>query len=119
MHSQALLRAWQITASILAAISAALLVLNLAYSFRVIVPGTEGFLGYDAVPTHFQGKSAHRVTGFDPESPLPSAGVKTGDLIVDPPRGTFMAGESVKLQIVHDGAASSVEVKAARIDRLS
>ena len=119
MHSQALLRAWQITASILAAISAALLVLNLAYSFRVIVPGTEGFLGYDAVPTHFQGKSAHRVTGFDPESPLPSAGVKTGDLIVDPPRGTFMAGESVKLQIVHEGAASSVEVKAARIDRLS
>ena len=88
MHSQSLLRAWQIAASIFAAISAALLVLNLAYSFRVIVPGAEGFLGYDAAPTHFKGRSAHRVTGFDPESALPSAGVKTGDLIVDPPRGS-------------------------------
>ena len=30
-----------------------------------------------------------------------------------------MAGEIVKLQIVHEGAAISVEVKVARIDRLS
>jgi hypothetical protein len=119
MHSQSLLRAWQIAALILAAISAAVLILNLAYSPRVVVPGAEGFLGYDAAPTHFKGRSAHRVTGFVPESPLPAAGVKTGDLIVDPQRGTFMAGETFALQIVREGAARSVEVKAVRIDRLS
>ena len=119
MHSQSLLRAWQIVALILAAISAAVLILNLAYSPRVVVPGAEGFLGYDAAPTHYKGRSAHRIRAFEPESPLPSAGVKTGDLIVDPLRGTFMAGETVTLQVVHEGATRNVEVKAARIDRLS
>ena len=51
MHSQSLLRAWQIVTLIVGVISAALLILSLAYSSRVVVPGAEGFLGYDAAPT--------------------------------------------------------------------
>jgi hypothetical protein len=119
MHSQSLLRAWQIVALIFAAMAAALLITNLAYSLRIVVPGAQGFLGYDAAPAHFNRNSAHRITGFEAESSLPSSGVETGDLIVDPPRGTFLEGETVKLQVAHQGAVRTVDVRAARIDRLA
>jgi hypothetical protein len=119
MHSRSLLRAWQTVALICAAVAAALLLTNLAHSFRIVVPGAQGFLGYDAAPTHLDKRSAHRITGFEAESPLLSAGVEAGDLIVDPPRGTFLEGETVRLQVAHQGAVRNVEVRATRIDRLS
>jgi hypothetical protein len=119
MHSQLLLRAWQAVALICAAIATALLLANLAHAFRIVVPGAQGFLGYDAAPSHLDHSSAHRIIGFEAESSLPSAGVVTGDLVVDPPRGTFRDGETVRLQVAHQGTVRNVEVKAARIDRLS
>jgi hypothetical protein len=119
MHPRALLRTWQSVALFCAAIAAALLLINLAHALRIVVPGAQGFLGYDAAPSHLDDRSAHRITGFAAESPLLSAGVQAGDLIVAPPRGTFLAGETVRLQVAHRGAVRDVEVRAARIDRLS
>ncbi|MGH8316285.1 MAG: hypothetical protein ACRETU_14170, partial [Steroidobacterales bacterium] len=119
MTSQSLLRLWQVANLALGALAARLLALGLAYAPRVVVPGAEGFLGYNAAPAAFNGAAAHRITGFEPGSPLPSAGVNEGDLIVDPPRGRFLAGENVKLQIAHERMVRTVEVRAARIDRLS
>jgi hypothetical protein len=86
MRSQSLLRLWQIATLTLGLFAVATLALGLAYAPRIVVPGAEGFLGYYPAPAAFNGASAHRITGFEPESPLPSAGVTTGDLIVDPPR---------------------------------
>ncbi len=119
MRSQSLLRLWQIATLTLGVFALAILVLGLACAPRVVVPGAEGFLGYDATATAFNGASAHRITGLDPESPLLAAGVKAGDLIVDPPRGRFLAGETVRLQVAHEGTVRTVEVRAAHIDRLS
>lgn len=119
MHSQSLQRAWQFVAFSFAAIAAVFLVLGLANAARVVVPGAQGFLGYEAKAAHFNGAAAHRVTGFEPESSLPSAGVVTGDLIIDPPRGTLLADESVRLQIAHEGSLRSVLVSAVRIGRLA
>lgn len=119
MGSQSLLRLWQIATLTLGVFALAILALGLACAPRVVVPGAEGFLGYDATATAFNGASAHRITGLDPDSPLLTAGVSAGDLIVDPPRGRFLAGETVKLQIAHEGMVRTAEVRAARIDRLS
>ncbi len=119
MSSQSLLRRWQLATLILCAFAVATLALGLANAPRIVVPGAEGFLGYDAAAAAFNGVSAHRITGFEPDSPLPSAGVKKGDLIVDPPRGRFLVGETVKLQIAHERTVSSIEVRAARIDKLA
>ncbi len=119
MASQSLLRLWQVATVILCAIAVATLALGLAYAPRIVVPGAEGFLGYNAAAATFNGASAHRITGFEPESPLPAAGVSAGDLIVDPPRGRFLVGETVKLQIAHESMVRTVEVRAARIDRLA
>jgi hypothetical protein len=119
MRSQSLLRLWQVANVTLGLFAAATLALGLAYAPRIVVPGAEGFLGYLAAPAAFNGAAAHRITGFEPESPLLSAGVSAGDLIVDPPRGRFLVGEAVKLQIVHERTVRTVEVRAARIDRLA
>ena len=119
MTSQSLLRVWQVTALILGALAAPIVALGLAYAPRVVVPGAEGFLGYDGAAATFQGASAHRITGFEPGSPLPAAGVNAGDLIIDPPRGTFQVGEAVKLHIAHEDVVRDIEVRAARIDQLA
>jgi len=119
MLSQSLLRLWQVATLTLGMFAVAELALGLAYAPRVVVPGAEGFLGYYPAPAAFNGASAHRITGFEPESPLLAAGVIAGDLIVDPPRGRFLAGEAVKLQIAHAGIVRTIEVRAARIDSLS
>src|SRR5882672_6495126 len=116
MTSQSVLRLWQVANLALGAFAALVLALGLAYAPRVVVPGAEGFLGYNAAATSFNGASAHRIMGFEPGSPLPSAGVTEGDLIVDPPRGRFLAGEAVQLQVAHEGIVRSVEVRAAHID---
>jgi len=119
MTSQSLLRLWQVATLVIAMLAVATLALGLANAPRIVVPGTEGFLGYDAAPAAYNGVSAHRITGFEPGSPLPSAGVVKGDLVVDPPRGRFLVGETVKLQIAHERTVSSIEVRAARIDKLA
>ena len=119
MSSQSLLRLWQVAALTLGLIAAATLALGLAYAPRIVVPGAEGFLGYNAAPAAFHGASAHRIAGFESGSPLPSAGVAQGDLVVDPPRGAFLVGEAVRLRIAHEGIVRSIEVRAARIDGLS
>jgi hypothetical protein len=119
MPSTLLLRSWQITTFILATAATAVVALSLFYAPRVVVPGVEGFLGYNFAPAHFNRLYARRVAGFDPESPLPSAGIKVGDLIVDPPRGSFEAGEIVRLQVANGDTVRTIQIRVARIDRLS
>lgn len=119
MGSESLLRLWRIATFVLGLLAVALLAVGLAYAPRIVVPGAEGFLGYGAVAAAFDGKSAHQITSFDPESPLPAAGVALGDLIVDPPRGRLLAGETVELHIAHHGSVRTIEVRAAHIERLA
>lgn len=119
MRSPLVLRSWQITTFVLAMAATAVVALSLFYAPRVVVPGVEGFLAYDYTPAHFNTLYARRVTGFYPDSPLLSAGIKVGDLIVDPPRGSFEAGEIVALQVVNGGTIRTIQVRAAHIDSLS
>src|SRR5262249_21121391 len=78
------------------------------YAPRVGASDVQTVLGYFHEPTCFNSLPAHRITSFEPHSPLISAGVQAGDQIVDPPRGTLLPGESVQLQLRHDGAFRSV-----------
>ncbi len=114
-----LLRLWRVLAIAFGLVAAANLGLNLADAPRIVVPGVEGFLGYQPAPAHFGNRAAHRVVGFEAESPLPAAGVRVGDLIVDPPRENFIAGQSVRLQIVRGALVSNIVVRAVHIDELS
>jgi hypothetical protein len=76
--------------------------------------GGRGTLAYDAKAARFGGKAAHRLIAFQPDSPLPAAGISAGDLLVDPPRGRLIDGEPVQLQVAHDGKVRIVEVRAIR-----
>jgi hypothetical protein len=55
----------------------------LVYSPRVAASDVTDVLGYIRQPTSFESLPAHRIARFEPHSPLPSAGVEVGDLIVD------------------------------------
>src|SRR5262245_42876039 len=102
MRPQTLLRLWQTATLVIALIALTLLVLNLVHAPRLLGTGAQGFLAYDAEPARFKGWVAHRIRSLEPESPLAAAGVQVGDLIVDPPRGTLLAGEAVELRIARD-----------------
>lgn len=119
MHSEWWLRIWQVAVLGLGALAAAVLSLSLAYAPRVIIPGVEGFLGYEAAGTRFEGIIAHRITRLLPESGLRSAGVAPGDVVVDPPRGTYLVGQEVELQIARGTEVHRVRVAAAHTKELS
>jgi hypothetical protein len=114
-----LLRAWQVTAFALAIAATCWVAICFVYSPRVAAPDVQEVLGYVAEIAHFKSLPAHRIASFEPHSPLPSAGVEVGDLIVDPPRGTLLPGESVQLQIRHDGAFRSVDIRSDHAGELS
>src|SRR5215472_15629222 len=99
VHSPRLLRAWQVTAFALAMAATAWVATSFVYSPRVAASDVQDVLGYVRQVAHFNSLPAHRITRFEPHSPLAAAGVEVGDLIVDPPRGTLLPGESVQLQI--------------------
>jgi hypothetical protein len=84
------------------------------YSPRVAALDAIDVLGYVRQPTYFKSLPAHRIARFEPHSPLPSAGIEVGNLVVDPPRGTLLPGESVQLQI-HNG--SGLRTLAIRSDQ--
>lgn len=113
----AALRWWQTTVLLSAAFAVTLLALGALYAPRVLLPGRQGFLGYTATPSSFHRVSAHHLTAFEPESPLPAAGVQVGDLIMDPPRGVFLAGQPVELTVAHQGSVRQVRVSAVPIER--
>src|SRR5262249_41372629 len=69
------------------------------------------FLGYVRDVAHFKSLPAHRIVRFEPHSPLHAAGVEVGDLIVDPPRGTLLPGESVQLQIRNGGGFRTKDIR--------
>lgn len=114
-----LLRAWQVTAFALATAASMWVAMCCVYAPRVGASDVRVVLGYFYEPTPFNSLPAHRITSFEPHSPLLSAGVQVGDLIVDPPRGTLLPGESVQLQIRHDGAFRSVVIRSEHVGQLS
>jgi hypothetical protein len=97
-----LLRVWQVTAFALAIAATCWVVTGFVYSPRVAASDVQDVLGYVREIAHFKSLPAHRIARFEPHSPLPPAGVEVGDLIVDPPRGALLPGESVQLQIRND-----------------
>lgn len=117
MSSSRVLRAWQLTTFVLAIFVAAVLAASFVYAARAVIPGVDGQLGYDGTLAHFERLPAVRLTGFEPESPLPAAGIGVGDLLVDQPRGSLRDGEIVKLRVAHEGILRDVEVRAVHIDR--
>jgi hypothetical protein len=104
---------WQLTAAILWVLGLAVIVASAIYLPRTLSED-RGTLGYTPEGARFGARAAHRIVSLDPGSPLPAAGILTGDLIVAPPRGYFLEGERVTLQVVHDGQPRFVEVRAAR-----
>jgi len=119
MMAQSGLRLWQTLAVGLAATGVAVVLLSVYAASRVTVPGAQGFLGYEATPARFDGFAAHRLTRFAPESPLPGVGIEAGDLIVDPPRGSLLAGQVVPLRVARDDVVHEVSVTARHIERLA
>jgi len=114
-----LLRAWQVTAFALAMAATAWVATCFVYSPRVAASDARVVLGYVPQASHFESLPAHRIARIEPHSPLPSAGVEVGDLIVDPPRGTLLPGESVQLQIRHQGVFRSVDIRSDHAGALS
>jgi hypothetical protein len=114
-----LLRAWQVTVFALAIAATYWVATCFVYSPRVAAPDVQDALGYVRQVTHFKSLPAHRIARFEPHSPLPSAGVEVGDLIVDPPRGTLLPGESVQLQIRNAGGFRTIEIRSNQIGQLS
>jgi len=114
-----LLRAWQVTAFALALAASSWVATCFVYSPRVAASDVIDVLGYVIQPTHFKSLPAHRIASFEPHSPLPSAGVEVGDLIVDPPRGTLLPGESVQLQIRNGGGFRTIDIRSSQIGQLS
>jgi hypothetical protein len=114
-----LLRAWQVTAFALAIAATCWVATCFVYSPRVAAPDVQDVLGYVLQVTHFKSLPAHRIVRFEPHSPLPSAGVEVGDLIVDPPRGTLLPGESVQLQIRNAGGFRTIDIRSNQIGQLS
>ena len=113
------LRAWQVTTFALAMAASIWVVACFIYAPRVGASDVREVLGYVARFTHFDSLPAHGIASFDPHSPLPSAGVEQGDLILDPPRGTLLPGESVRLRIRHNGTINNVDIRSDRTKRLS
>lgn len=114
-----LLRAWQVTAFALAIAATCWVVTGFVDSPRVAASDVQDVLGYVREIAHFKSLPAHRIARFEPHSPLPSAGVEVGDLIVDPPRGTLLPGESVQLQIRNGGGFRTIDIRSNYIGQLS
>lgn len=114
-----LLRAWQVTGFALAIAATVWVATCLVYSPRVGAPDVIEVLGYVRQLSHFKSFPAHRVAAFEPHSPLPSAGVEVGDLIVDPPRGTLLPGESVQVQIHNGGGFRTIDIRSSQSGQLS
>jgi len=114
-----LLRAWQITAFALVIAATAWAAMCFAYLPRIVGLDLQYFLGYHYDNTRFNSLPAQRITSIEPNSPLLSAGVQVGDLILDPPRGTLLTGESVRLQIRHDDQFRSVVIRSEQGGQLS
>jgi hypothetical protein len=106
-----LLRAWQVTAFALALAATTWVAICFVYSPRIAASDVQEVLGYVIQIAHFKSLPAHRIGGFEPYSPLPPAGVEVGDLIVDPPRGTLLQGESVQLQIRSGGGFRTIAIR--------
>ena len=107
------LRIWQAIGVGLWFMAALACILGAVYLPRTL-SDHHGTLGYVAAGGRFGDRAAHRIAAFNPESPLPAAGIVVDDLIVDPPRGTPLQGERITLQVVHDGVPRTLEVRAAR-----
>jgi hypothetical protein len=114
-----LLRAWQVTAFASAIAATAWAAMFFAYLPRFAGLDVHYFLGYRYGSTLSNSLPARRIIGIGPNSPLLSAGVQVGDLIVDPPRGTLLKGESVRLQIRHDDQFRSVVIRNERVAQRS
>jgi hypothetical protein len=114
-----LLRAWQVTAFALAIAATSWVAICIVYSPRVAASDVIDVLGYGRQFTHFKSLPAHRIARFEPHSPLPSAGVEVGDLIVDPPRGTLLPGENVQLQIRNGGGLRTIDIRSNQVGQLS
>jgi hypothetical protein len=113
-----LLRAWQVTAFALAIAATAWAAMCFAYLPRVAGLDVQNVLGYRYESTRFNSLPARRIISIEPNSPLLSAGVQVGDLVVDPPRGTLLKGESVRLQIRHDDQFRSVVIRSEQVGQL-
>jgi len=114
-----LLRAWQVTAFAVAMIASVWVATCFVYSPRVAASDAREVLGYVPEAAHFKSLPAHRIATFEPHSPLPSAGVKVRDLIVDPPRGTLLPGESVQLQVRNGGGFRTIDIRSSHMGQLS
>lgn len=114
-----LLRAWQVTAFALAIAATVWAAVCFVYLPRIVGGDVQFVLGYTSDNVRFNSSPAHRITSLEPHSPLLSAGVQVGDLILDPPRGTLVPGESVRMQIRHDGALRSVVIRSEQVGQLS
>jgi hypothetical protein len=114
-----LLQAWQLMTVALALAASVWMTACLVYTPRVGASDVREALGYVNAVAHFNSLPAHRITNFEPHSPLPSAGVEVGDLILDPLRGTLLPGERVRLQIRHDRALRSIDIRSTHAQQLS
>src|SRR5262245_26848355 len=65
-----LLRAWQITAFVLAMAATSWVATCFVYSPRVAASDVTDFLGYVRDVAHFKSLPAHRIVRFEPHSPL-------------------------------------------------
>src|SRR5262249_27110863 len=121
VHTPRLLRAWQVTAFAVAVAATLGVATGFVYSPRVAASDAQDVLGYVLQVTHFKSLPAHRIARFEAHSPLPSPGVEAGGLmVVAPPRGTLLPGESVRLQIHHGGGGfRTIDVRSSQIGRLS
>lgn len=114
-----MLRGWQLATLVLGTLATAVVALGWVYAPRALAPQGQASLGYRAAPAHFGTRAARRITGFDPESPLAASAVQVGDLIVDPPRGALLAGETVQVHVAHGNALRNLEISGTRVDWLS
>ena len=114
-----LLRAWQVTAFALALAATSWVAICFVYLPRVAASDVQEVLGYVIQVAHFKSLPAHRIAGFEPHSPLPPAGVEVGDLIVDPPKGTLLPGESVQLQIRNGDGSRTIDIRSNQSGQFS
>lgn len=117
--SASLLRACQSATLALALFATALVAIGWANAPRAFAPQGLASLGYKAEPADLGTTAARRITGFEAYSPLPAVGVVVGDLILNPPRGALLAGETIEIRIARAGVVRTFAITGQRVDSLS
>lgn len=106
--------AWRRLLALFGLLCVTVLVIDLAYSWRVLTPGAKGRVGAVAVEVGYQSRQARRIVSMSADSPLAAAGAAVGDLYLpavgEGRYGTHAVGEVLRFTLVHDGVAKPIVV---------